>query len=112
MLNALNLLSLNTEMSNIITTDKDVMVLSKWITDQLEDEKHGMNHPGKHSSRLEYQIDPDGDRIISPNVFDSPEWNYLKNIKLSNPDAKEEKSIGDWLKNAEFKKYKYIKEDI
>ena len=79
---------------DIITTDKDVLTSPMWLYDLL----NGTKHPTK-SAELIATIDPDGDPIMSMEVLDDPDWDYLGEEDING------KPLRDWLT---VKKYKYI----
>lgn len=87
----------------IITTDKDVLVIPKWIFEMFGGQ---IDHPTK-PSQLKAQQDPDGDYIIGINVLDDPEWDYLGENPITNPSTQESRLLRDWLS---IKKYKYLEE--
>lgn len=90
-------------MSQIIITNKDVLVIPQWIFDLFNG---SIKHP-TNSSELRANTDPDGDLIIGINVLDDPEWDFLGVNPIINPETGESKYLRDWLS---IKKYKYIEE--
>ncbi|MGH1436559.1 MAG: hypothetical protein ACRBG0_19100 [Lewinella sp.] len=59
-------------------------------------------HPSK-SARLKASQDPDGDWILSTQVLDDPDWDFLDAVEIEGKKLDEYFSI---------KNYKYVEEEV
>ncbi len=54
-------------------------------------------HPLKPWHKIIPVIDPDGKPIIGLSVLDDPNWDFLADIPVVNPNTQEGKQVRDWL---------------
>lgn len=88
----------------IIETDIEVLVVPPWLVKALVGDAGYIKHP-KNPAILEAKKDPDGEFIIGIEVLSNPEWDFLGENQVKNPETGESKPIDEWLMYKKLKRY-------